>query len=237
MKKNNGPAGVPGEKPICIPVAEARSKPPERPESGSGEAHGQRLQQLFARMTKGLMEAKLSETERRKYRRATRAVIARMSPAAVQRLHANTEEFKYYPNFDVLAQAIKRKYPALAKKLKPTSVIKGMLGRDGTVHLDGGGTLRGRSASIADFYAHELTHGIDGTDHELSDSVEWRKVWAEEILGNTDFTKKAQEDLREAFSEVGSLLLGGGISANELALLCPGVVDFWRKRHKLLAGG
>jgi hypothetical protein len=188
-------------------------------------------------MNKGLREANLTETQRRQYRQATREVIARMSPASVQRLYGNTVVFRYYPSEAALTQAIKEKYPALTRKLKASSVIKGMLDKDGTVHMDGGGTLRGRQARLADFHGHELTHGIDGTSHELSDSKEWGKVWADEIVGNDAFTAKAREDCREAFSEVGSLLLGGAISANELAPVCPGVVRFWRDSHNLLAGG
>jgi hypothetical protein len=199
------------------------------------QEHQTRIRELADRIRMGLKEASLTQTQRRQYGQATRQVIARMATGAVRRLHANTKRFKYYPSHEALTQAIKKKYPALARRLKSSSVIKGMLDKDGTVHLDGGGTLRGRGARLVDFHAHELAHGIDGTNHELSDSKEWVEIWADEILGNDDFTCKAQENCREAFGEVGSLLLGGGISAHELVLLCPGVVGFWRDRHQLLA--
>jgi hypothetical protein len=227
--------------------AEARTRPtqppkqPPRQGSGSGRAeddeHSERLSELSALIKKGLRQANLTESQRRQYRRASQGVIDRLSRGAVLRLHANTGEFKFYPSHEALTQAIKEKYPALAKKLQPRSIIKGMLDKDGTIHLDGGGTLRGRDARLVDFYAHEIAHGIDGIGHQLSDSKGWGQVWAYEILGNDAFTTKAQDDHREAFSEVGSLLLGGAISAKELALLCPGVVRFWRDQHKLLAGG
>jgi hypothetical protein len=236
---------VPAE-PDYVRSAEARSrpsrpprKPPKNGTSSGGDdeegKHRRLVSELFARIRKGLKEAHLTRTQRRQYGQATRGVIARMAPAAVRRLHANTREFKYYPDHAALTAAVKEKYPTLARRLKRTSTMKGMFDKDGTVHLDGGGSLRGRAARLADFHAHELAHGIDGTSHALSDSKEWGAVWADEILGNDAFTSKAQEDYREAFSEVGSLLLGGSMSARELALLCPGVVGFWRDRHQLLA--
>jgi hypothetical protein len=228
-----------------IPSGEARAKPPRPPNrprqrgaggGGKEDEDKRRVRELYVRMNRRLREANLTQAQRREYRQATRAVIARMSSEVVHRLHANTTAFRYYPTHEALIQAIKAKYPALAKKLKPTSVIKGMLDKDGTVHMDGGGTIHGRQATITDFHAHELTHGIDGVNHGLSESEAWGDVWAEEIVGNDAFTRKARADYREAFSEVGSLLLGAGISANELALLCPGVVRFWKARHRLLAG-
>lgn len=92
-----------------------------------------------------------------------------------------------------------------------------------------------RRAKLADFYAHESAHGIDGPGHELSQSRAWHEVWAHEVRDNDSFTRQAREDPREALSEVGSLLLGGGITARELALLCPGVVRFWHEDPGLLA--
>jgi hypothetical protein len=215
----------------------AKVRGPGRSVKGGDDEHRWRIGELHARMNQGLSEAGLTEARRRQYRQATRAVIGRMSPVAIQRLHANTREFRYYEDHAALTQAIKEKYPALAKRLKGTTIIKGMFDRDGTVHLDGGGTIQGRKANLADFYAHEFAHGIDGTSHQLSNSREWREVWAEDIRDNDGFSRKAREDHREAFSEVGSLLLGGGISARELALLYPGVVRFWRDDQALLAWG
>jgi hypothetical protein len=34
------------------------------------------------------------------------------------------------------------------------------------------------------------------------------------------------------WSEVGSLRLGGAVTAAEVAILCPGVVGFWPDRHQ-----
>ena len=204
---------------------------------GDGDERRQLVKKLCARVNKGLRDAKLTKELAEEYRQATLEVFARLSVIALERLLANARTFQFYASHDALTQAIKHKFPPLAKRLKATSVIKGMFDRDGTVHLDGGGTLRGRAAQLGEFYAHELTHAIDGVGHELSDSREWRKAWAVDIVGNNAFTQKAQADHHEAFSEVGGVLLSGGMSGNQLALICPDVVEFWRVHQQLLAGG
>src|SRR5258708_146947 len=60
-------------------------------------------------------------------------------------------------------RAHRRKYPR-AKITK----IKAAFDPHGILHLDGGEILFSRKAPLAEFYAHEATHAIDGTDHAIS---------------------------------------------------------------------
>lgn len=193
--------------------------------------------ELHARMNRGLKEADLSERQRRQYRKSTKEVMARMSLDAVIRLHANVKEFKYYPSHEALKTGVLSKYPSLrATFASPTKKIRGMFDKDGTLHLDGGGTMFQDmpAKSVAEFHAHEMTHALDeNLGRVFSGTRRWQQVWKQEIQGHPDYSSHAHRYAHEAFAEAGQQIYGSGKSGSAIARECPQVVLFFQK-HKLL---
>ena len=146
-----------------------------------------------------------------------------MTPNALARLHANVKEYKFYPSLESLTAGIQAKYPAF--KPKKGKAYKGLFDKDGTFHLNGrgDGALFGRPASFDELSAHELAHGIDGTDHEISGSESWKKAWkAEKNL----FTH-GQKSEQEGFAEFCPMLLGQGIPRKRMKEAMPKCLKVW----------
>lgn len=160
-----------------------------------------------------------------------------MSADAVLRLHTNVKEFKYYPNHNAVKVGILSKYPPLrASFASPTKKIRGMFDKDGTLHLNGGGTMFQDMPpkSIAEFHAHEMTHALDGNlARTFSGTRHWQRVWKQEIQGHPNYSSHAHRHAHEAFAEAGQHIYGSGKSANEIALECPQVVLFFQKTKLL----
>jgi hypothetical protein len=214
-------------------------KPPKGPPRGRGGGgggddpeHRQRLADIHARIDRGLTEADLSDERQREYQTAIRSVVERLTPGAVRRLHANGREYRFYSSWTELTAAVRRKYPGLV--IPEGRVLKGMFDRDGTLHLDGGGDYHGRpDVPVKEFQAHEVTHAIDGTDHELSNSDGWRKAWEAEIRDGGFLGPNSTRSPTEGWGDFGMMVLGTDISVTDTQAVMPRCVSFWRDNSLL----
>jgi hypothetical protein len=178
------------------------------------------------RIDKALVEAKLSDEKRTEYRKAIYAVLDRLTVKALGRINRAVKEYRFYASFRGLAQALRRKYPEL--RTRSGAMLKGAFDRDGTIHLDGGRRLFGRAASLEEFYAHELSHAIDGPEHEISASVAWQEAWRIEIQDGGYLGAGSMRSPREGFSEFGALLLGSGIPQRAIRQVLPRSLQVWK---------
>lgn len=165
----------------------------------------------------------LSKSQRDEYRKSIHVVLSRMTPKVLARLHANVKEYKFYPSQLALTAGVQAKYPQL--KPKQGKMFKGMFDKDGDAHLNGrgDGKLFGLPASLEEFQAHELAHGIDGAAHEISDSTPWQKAWKAE----KDFFTHGKESQGEGWAEFGQLLLGKGITRKQMKEAMPKCLKVW----------
>jgi hypothetical protein len=209
-----------------------KSEPPDAPprspggDGGGEDDHQRRVRELHEKVEQALGEGELSEEQREEYRAAIRRVIGRLTPPAVARVHGQIKEIKFYASWQELTAAIRRKYPRATIR----GTIKGAFDRDGTLHLDGGGILFGRPVPLEELYAHEITHVIDGTSHDISNSAEWREAWQGEIQDGGYLGPDSARSPREGFGEFGAMLLGSGTPVNRVEEIMPECVQVWRDR-------
>jgi len=196
--------------------------------SGDGGEYQRCREETLEKIDRALAKADLSDARRQKYKRVIWVVLDQLTPTGLQRIHQAVEEYKFYPSFEAQTKAIRKKYPQL--KLKKGGVLKGMFDRDRTLHLNGGGMLFGRVASLEEFYAHELTHALDGPHHEISESREWQEAWGAEIRDLEYLGENATRSPQEGFSEFGSLLLGSGIAQRDIRQVLPRCLKVWKER-------
>jgi len=70
-------------------------KPPKKPKTpagSGGHGHELRLRQLQAKVDHGLEAADLTDAQRGEYRQASKNSLARMSPAALKRVHKKDKD-------------------------------------------------------------------------------------------------------------------------------------------------
>lgn len=209
-----------------------REKPADGPPEPPGEARAGEeddripVREVHENVEAALAEGGLTEAQKDEYRAAIRVVIGRLTPLALARVQAEVREYKFYKSWQELTDAIRRKYP----KMRIKGTIKGALDRDGSLHLNGGGTLFGRPAKLEEFYAHEITHAIDGRGHEISNSPEWQEAWKAEIQDGAYLGPDSSRSPQEGFGEFGAMLLGSGTSADQVEEVMPRCVHVWKER-------
>jgi hypothetical protein len=190
---------------------------------GTGHAddgHHQRIKEVHESIDRSLQASDLPAPVQAEFGQTAKSVVGKMTPEAVRRFHANLKGFQWYPTHGALTEAYKAKYPGVSIK----GVLKGAFDPDGVIHLDGGGELFGRPATLSEFYAHEMTHDIDGTDHEISRSAAWIRVWEAE---KGFLNKNGQSKSSEGFAEFGEMLLGGIVTRKQMREVMPKSLKVW----------
>lgn len=188
---------------------------------GNDDPHAH-LFRLIGLAEDALQESGLAPTMQDEYRRGFTSVLQEMSPIAITRLSRHTMQVVFYGSHPELTAAVNAKYPAMkAKKL-----LKGCFDQDGVLHLDGGGTIRGKPVALPGFYAHEMTHGIDGTRHEISQSAAWKHALRDEKSLLQD-DEKERLTATEGFAKFGQMLFSGKYTREELAKLMPNCLKVW----------
>jgi hypothetical protein len=208
-------------------------KPPKKPaapagDGGDDEGHQQRLQETHAKIDAALEAVHLTDEQRQEYRESVRAVIGRLTPAGLARVHAHVTEYKFYRSHAELTAALRAKYP----KLK-TRGLKGAFDKDGTCHMDGGGLIEDRPAKLQEFHAHELSHAIDGTQHELTKTKEWHDAWVAEVQNQDFLGENAKKSPREGWGDFGAMILGGEVTPQEAKDIFPRCVKVWQSEGLL----
>lgn len=210
---------------------------PMNPGAGaSGEAakrkpddeHMGRIEKTRTRISEALQASGLSRDKAAEYASGCDFVIRNMTPAASARHVANTTGYVFYPSHQALTEGFLRKFPKAAKQIKGR--LKAAFDRDGVLHLDGGGDLFGIETPVSEFYAHEITHSIDGVSREISSSPEWIAAWEKEIVGNELLGRKAKASPSEGFAALGQQLFGSQtMSRGDIRDVFPECVKVWER--------
>jgi hypothetical protein len=197
-------------------------QPATAPASGSEEDVNRLLKQSVDLVRQSLNEGALPSGLRQTYADTMAAILGMLTPAALTRHRANTSGYRFYVTHRELTEAFLAKYPAATAVVK--GVLKGAFDRDGILHLNGGGGLFGRLAPLQEFFAHEMTHTIDGRGHEISNSEAWRASWEiEKGLMNAN----GMQNPVEGFAEFGQLLLGSVITRKQIRQALPKCLKVW----------
>lgn len=190
----------------------------------------------------------LDDGQRKAYFRAATNVLQRMSPKALDRFTAGL------PGGIVFAAstgAVKEAIAGLGRisqdRLDAAGEIAGAYtaGHDNKrqLILDGDrkqtAGLSSNDARTAEaIYAHEMSHAIDGPDHEVSKSAEWQAAFQAELAGK-QLTRYAATKPSEGFAEFGRAVLSGNVDHAVLEKHFPKCLAVWRGRgllESLLAG-
>ncbi len=184
------------------------------------EEPDKRGQETRDRITKALQAAFLASAKQQQYQEAIDVLVNAMTPQAQQRLSASVKEVLFYETHGQLTAAVHSKYPTLQVR----GVLKGCFDRNGTLHLNGGGMLFGREAPLAEFYAHEMSHAIDGNNHEISNSAAWRKAWETEKHFLSDNGRSIPS---EGFAEFGQMIYATEITRKQMRQVMPQCLKVW----------
>ncbi len=87
-------------------------------------------------------------------------------------------------------------------------------------------------ASASGIYAHEMSHAIDGPNHELSNAADWQDAFAREIAGK-QLNSYAASMSSEGWAEFGRLVYSGEHDAAAVQKRFPRCYAVWAK-HGLL---
>jgi hypothetical protein len=197
------------------------------PADAGQEERRRRLEEVETKIDQALnlVKGEVPPVTGGEYRSVLIGLLNNLSAQAL-RLHCeHVTEYRFYASFDDLTRSFCNKYPAVRSRLKGT--LKGVFDRDGILHLNGGGLLFGKFAPLREFYAHEVTHSIDGTAHEISGSDSWRQAWMSEIASGCLPGMNLSKGEREGFAEFGRILLGTEIMRQEIAQVMPNCLKVW----------
>jgi hypothetical protein len=173
------------------------------------------------RVQEALAETELPLEIRSHYATSLHKVLRSLTPEALARHHANTKGFRFYSSPAELTEAFLAKYPNARQVVKKD--LKAAFDTDGILHLNGASGSFDR-LGIREIYAHEITHSIDGNEHEISDSSSWRDAWnAERCMQSTNGKKNPKEGL----AEFGQWLLGSGLRREQMRQLMPKCLEAW----------
>lgn len=204
-----------------------------------------RIATLHGLVDQSLAEATLTEHARRNYGESFKRVMGRMSPKAIERLHAGLKGMTFHADFKgVTETAAARGLQKYAENIKKGKYAAGLYFNDtGKVALNGGNpNRRGDKLRATDkhlsrdhTYAHELTHALDGGHFgtKISASKEWQHAWRDEIVGADQISDYAKHNPSEGFAEFGRLVFTQGKSAAEIRKAFPRSAAIWDK-HGLL---
>lgn len=201
-------------------MAKERKKKPG--DDGTKDESEKRRKKMNDEIEMAFRVSLLPDTIQAEYRKTLTEVLEALKPTAQERVFAHVKEYKFYRTNSELTAVIQSKYPGVRVR----GILKGCFDRDGTLHLNGSGKLFGRTAKLSEFYAHEVTHAIDGVAHEISSLQAWQTAWeAEREL----MSKNGQSKASEGFAEFGELLLGSGITRKQIKEVMPRCLKVWEK--------
>lgn len=198
-------------------------------QDSGGSQHDWTKTHATSKVVRGLRASKgLSDEQRAHYNRAAATVLSVMPAAAHDRMAKGMHTTSFHP--DIKSVGLGAMDEALATELTPQSrayvqglrdkmeagtlTVAGVASSTGTVHVDGGvpANLAGDTISktlpdnsTTHVCAHEWTHAIDGPDHQLSSSDDWKQAHSDELAG-AQLTKYAATKPSEGFAEFGRLL-------------------------------
>lgn len=204
-----------------------------------------RVAALHTLVDKHLDEAThLDTTTRTNYGESFKRVLGRMSPKAIERMHAGVKGFSFHANPKQLTSDLAAAKGEKFKALVGNGTAAGVYSNDtGSVALDGGGRgVRGNKLHVTDehhgrdhVYAHELTHALDGGHFgtKISASKNWEHAWRDEIAGAGEISDYAKHNPSEGFAEFGRMVFSQGRSAAEIRKAFPRCAAVW-DQHGLL---
>lgn len=162
--------------------------------------------------------------------------IGNMNKTAAERLDENVNDFFFYDNPTRLTKKINniKELTGNTKTEEGYAILGCFIPMLGAMCL----TIASKDRRIDErIITHEMSHAIDGSRHEFSESDEWKSAWKEEI-SNNQVNEYASSSMSEGFAEFGSLLLCGAAALKGSAEMdtemvkskFPKCFEFWKSR-------
>ncbi len=216
-------------------VAKSKTAPPSAPPSaprqspqqgGNRQVHEKKVVELMDSALAGNKE--ISQRRAKVYADAVRRVIGNMPTNALERIVKHTQKASFHRTHHGVVLGIVDAYEDDRMKSHVAAQLVGsaVMGcyqinpveGSGKLILDGAAAEQGVTPTDSDLgsgnthevYAHEFGHAIDGPNHEISGSSEWRAAWQSEILGSSiHLSRYAQSKESEGVAEFSRLLYAG----------------------------
>ncbi len=211
-------------------------------ERESGSAAAKQTQSILKVEGKGL-----SAEQKKTYSEAVGKVVAIIPDVGHERIQANLKSAQFYADrqsmidgtFDAALES-RPWYLKVGDKVfrsKKVAEIERQLWslehkelggafERGVIHLDGDA----EGISHSEIYSHELGHAIDGSNHELSGSDEWKSAWSKEIVSGDGLTAYATVKPSEGFAEFCRAIYGGAIDAAKVEKRMPKCAAFFKSK-------
>ena len=198
----------------------------KEPGGGKKPSRAKKLQKAQALLAAALRQHRhLRSRTKERFLKVAASLLDRFSEAALDRFGQHVKEYCFYASFDELTAGVKERFPGL--RVKPGSLIKGMFDRAGTLHLDDAGSLFGQPVRLEEFYAHEMTHALDGPEHEISESPAWKKAWKAEMVKKGLLGANAATKPWEGLADFGRLVFASGLEKEQVRELLPRCTKVW----------
>ncbi len=192
----------------------------------------------------------LKDEEKQALSRAVERVTSRMPATAATRARQHTNSVEFHSSIDSISGSRAKSSTKAAQAFKEGYRVAGYyqksnrkLALDGTAQMQEYHEQFGQlaEANIHGVYAHEISHAIDGPDHELSFDEGWRNAFEDEIMpketadawGNkADFplSEYATTMTYEGFAEFGRLVYGTDHNLQEIEQAFPKASAFWKSK-------
>lgn len=236
--------------------SDSKEKPAKKQKAKSAAEPSHAQQSLHSAIDSN---ASLSPEHKAAYKADLSKAMERMPAKAHERIAEHAKSTTFYPNADAMRRGITEDMIAglkdkhdpklldIAKQRFADSLGKDRVAgcfstNDGKLHLDGGDlsdaqntrlsqALGGEGAAGHHIYAHELTHAIDGPNHELSNSTAFGMAYATEIWrasGEHPLTEYASSSHAEGFAEFGRLIYAGNVDLKAVAKKFPQTSKFFK---------
>lgn len=177
-------------------------------------------------ISKHLTASKLPEATRKAYESHAHEVLGAMPAKALERFNTHAKAYEFYDNSKELNAGLGALSEKAKKAIEGGLVVGGAWERKaGKLHMDGASEKQ----SASDIYSHEMSHAVDGPQHELSSSPEWKAAFASEIKGG-GLSKYATQNEIEGFAEFGRLVYGNKTAADELRKKYPLSTAYWESQ-------
>ena len=165
--------------------------------------------------------------------------------AALDRLNRHVKGYTFHNSTGDLGASLVKFLAKTANVPESSISFQGAAGAwtktTGELHLDGGDPKQYSTDEYQSkpeetdvtrhVYAHEYTHAIDGPNHEISYSPEWKDAYQKEIVARKALSAHGRTRPSEGFAEFGRLVFTSGKSLEEIAKEYPLCTAVWKKHN------
>lgn len=166
----------------------------------------------------------LSPVKKQQFGDAVKLVEDKLPQAAKDRLAKNVKGFTFHSDIEDLTAALIERSPDMKEKLGGKKAGGVYSKKTGELHLNGGERIDGKKVTPDAVYAHEYAHAIDGPEHELSKTADWKAAWKAEAQMVSRYATKTPQ---EGFAEFGRLVYSSGLGEDQLRERYPKMMAHW----------